>query len=48
MTSQHESEVRFTELSIAARRIFFTTPEGPLLDAMPALVRMLGYASEKS
>ena len=48
MTSQHESEIRFTELFESLREgIFFTTPEGQLLDANPALVRMLGYASKE-
>ena len=44
VTSQHESEIRFTELFESLREgIFFTTPEGKLLDANPALLRMLGY-----
>jgi PAS domain S-box-containing protein len=48
VTSQHESEVRFTELFESLREgIFFTTPEGTLLDANPALVRMLGYESKE-
>ena len=48
VTSQHESEIRFTELFESLREgIFFTTPEGQLLDANPALVRMLGYASKE-
>jgi PAS domain S-box-containing protein len=47
VTSQHESELRFTELFESLREgIFFTTPEGQLLDANPALVRMLGYESK--
>ena len=47
VTSQHESELRFTELFESLREgIFFTTPEGVLLDANPALVRMLGYANK--
>jgi PAS domain S-box-containing protein len=46
VTSQHESEIRFTELFESLREgIFFTTPEGTLLDANPALLRMLGYES---
>ena len=46
VTSQHESEIRFTELFESLREgIFFTTPEGTLLDANPALVRMLGYSN---
>ena len=48
VTSQHESEIRFTELFESLREgIFFTTPEGTLLDANPALVRMLGYESKE-
>jgi PAS domain S-box-containing protein len=44
VTSQHESEIRFTELFESLREgIFFTTPDGKLLDANPALLRMLGY-----
>ncbi|MGA7855228.1 MAG: PAS domain S-box protein [Candidatus Acidiferrales bacterium] len=44
VTSQQESEIRFTELFESLREgIFFTTPEGKLLDANPALLRMLGY-----
>ncbi len=48
VTSQHESEIRFTELFESLREgIFFTTPEGTLLDANPALVRMLGYETKE-
>jgi PAS domain S-box-containing protein len=48
VTSQHESEIRFTELFESLREgIFFTTPEGKLLDANPALLRMLGYESKE-
>ena len=48
VTSQHESEIRFTELFESLREgIFFTTPEGTLLDANPALIRMLGYESKE-
>jgi PAS domain S-box-containing protein len=44
VTTEHESELRFTELFESLREgIFFTTPEGDILDANPALVRMLGY-----
>jgi PAS domain S-box-containing protein len=46
VTSQHESEIRFAELFESLREgILFTTPDGKLLDANPALVRMLGYES---
>ena len=48
VTSQHESEIRFTELFESLREgIFFTTPEGTLLDANPALLRMLGYENKE-
>ena len=48
VTSQHESEIRFTELFESLREgIFFTTPEGKLLDANPALLRMLGYDKDE-
>lgn len=47
VTSEHESEVRFGELFESLREgMFFTTPEGRLLEANPALVRMLGYQSK--
>ncbi|HEY0704483.1 MAG TPA: PAS domain S-box protein [Candidatus Acidoferrales bacterium] len=48
VTSQHQSEIRFTELFESLREgIFFTTPDGTLLDANPALVRMLGYPNRE-
>jgi|HubBroStandDraft_6_1064221.scaffolds.fasta_scaffold01186_10 PAS domain S-box-containing protein len=48
VTSQHESETRFAELFESLREgIFFSTPDGQVLDANPALVRMLGYDSKK-
>jgi PAS domain S-box-containing protein len=48
VTAQHESEVRFAELFESLREgIFFTSPEGQILDANPALVRMLGYDSKE-
>jgi PAS domain S-box-containing protein len=48
VTSQHESEIRFSELFESLREgIFFTTPEGQVLDANPALVQMLGYESKE-
>jgi PAS domain S-box-containing protein len=44
VTAQHESEIRFTELFESLREgIVFSTPEGRLLDANPALVHMLGF-----
>jgi PAS domain S-box-containing protein len=48
VTFEHESEIRFTELFESLREgIFFTSPDGKLLDANPALVRMLGYDSKE-
>ena len=48
VTAQHESEIRFTELFESLREgIFFTTPDGKLLDANPALLRMLGYENKE-
>ncbi len=47
-SSEHESEVRFDELFESLREgMFFTSPDGRLLDANPALVRMLGYPSKE-
>ena len=48
VTSERQSEVRFAELFETLREgIFLSTPEGKLLDANPALVRMLGFDSKK-
>jgi PAS domain S-box-containing protein len=48
VTLEHDSEIRFTELFESLREgIFFTTPDGKLLDANPALVRMLGYDNKE-
>jgi PAS domain S-box-containing protein len=48
VTSERQSEARFTELFETLREgIFLSTPEGKLLDANPALVRMLGFDSKK-
>jgi PAS domain S-box-containing protein len=48
VTSQHQSELRFTELFESLREgIFFTSPDGRLLDANPALVRMLGFTTKE-
>ncbi len=47
VTAQNESELRFTELFESLREgIIFTTPDGHLIDANPAFVRMLGYADK--
>src|SRR5579859_540469 len=48
VTEQREKEMRFTELFETLQEgVYFSTPEGHLLDANPALVSMLGYV-EKS
>ena len=48
VTPQHEPEIRFAELFESLREgIFFTTPDGKLLDANPALVRMLGCPNKE-
>jgi PAS domain S-box-containing protein len=47
VTGQHEKELRFTELFETLQEgAYFSTPEGKLLDANPALVSILGYASK--
>jgi PAS domain S-box-containing protein len=48
ITAQHEAEIRFGELfeSLSAG-ILFVTPEGRILDANPAFVRMLGFESKE-
>src|SRR6201993_2041603 len=48
ITEQREKELRFTELFETLQEgVYFSTPEGQLLDANPALVAMLGYAEKK-
>src|SRR3984885_969678 len=48
ITKQQESEIRFKELFEAfSEGILFVTPAGQLLDANPALVRILGYSSKQ-
>ena len=48
VTEEREKERRFTELFETLQEgVYFSTPEGKLLDANPALVRMLGYASKE-
>ncbi len=48
ITQQRENEARFTELFETLQEgVYFTTPEGQLLEANPALVRMLGYESKE-
>src|ERR1700758_5457667 len=44
ITEQREKELRFTELFETLQEgVYFSTPEGQLQDANPALVSMLGY-----
>jgi PAS domain S-box-containing protein len=48
VTGQHEKELRFTELFETLQEgAYFSTPEGALLDANPALVSILGYATKE-
>jgi PAS domain S-box-containing protein len=48
VTGQHEKEKRFTELFETMQEgAYFSTPEGKLLDANPALVSILGYATKE-
>jgi PAS domain S-box-containing protein len=46
VTQERENEARFAELFNSLQEgVYFTTPQGEILDANPALVRMLGYSS---
>jgi PAS domain S-box-containing protein len=48
VTLHHESEIRFKELFESfSEGILFVTPAGQLLDANPALVRILGYDTKE-
>jgi PAS domain S-box-containing protein len=48
VTEQREKELRFTELFETLQEgVYFSTPDGQLLDANPALVGMLGYARKE-
>ena len=48
VTSEREKETRFTELFETLQEgIYFSTPEGKLLDANTALVNMLGYGTKE-
>ena len=48
VTQQREAEMRFTELFETLQEgIYFTTPDGQILDANPALVRILGYENKE-
>jgi PAS domain S-box-containing protein len=47
VTEEREKERRFTELFETLQEgVYFSTPEGKLLDANPALVQMLEYGSK--
>jgi two-component system NtrC family sensor kinase len=47
VTEQREKELRFTELFETLQEgVYFSSPDGHLLDANPALVSMLGYAEK--
>ena len=48
VSALRRNEARFTELFETLQEgIYITTPDGNILDANPALVRMLGYASKE-
>src|SRR3974390_2568969 len=48
VTEQREKELRFTELFETLQEgVYFSTPDGQLLDANPALVSVLGYAEKQ-
>lgn len=48
VTEEREKERRFTELFETLQEgVYFSTPEGKLLDVNPALVSMLGYSAKE-
>ena len=48
ITDQREKERRFTQLFETLQEgVYFSTPQGKLLDVNPALVQMLGYGSRE-
>jgi PAS domain S-box-containing protein len=48
VTEQREKELRFTELFETLQEgVYFSTPEGQLLDANPALISLLGYEEKR-
>ena len=48
VTQQREKELRFTELFETLQEgVYFSTPEGQLLEANPALVSLLGYSKKE-
>jgi len=49
VTPQHDAEIHFADLFESLREgIFFTDPDGKLLDANPALVRMMGFEDKEA
>ncbi|HUK52210.1 MAG TPA: PAS domain S-box protein [Candidatus Binatia bacterium] len=49
VTQERENEARFVELFNSLQEgVYFTTPQGEILDANPALARMLGYSSREA
>ena len=49
VTEEHEKERRFTELFETLQEgVYFSTPEGKLLDGNAALVQVLGYESKEA
>jgi PAS domain S-box-containing protein len=49
VTQERENEARFAELFNSLQEgVYFTTPQGEILDANPALARMLGYSSREA
>jgi PAS domain S-box-containing protein len=48
VTDEREKEKRFTELFETLQEgVYFSTPEGKLLDANDSLIRMLGYSNKE-
>jgi len=48
VTQERQNEARFAELFNSLQEgVYFTTPEGEILDVNPALVRMLGYSTRE-
>jgi PAS domain S-box-containing protein len=48
VTEQREKELRFTELFETLQEgVYFSTPDGQLLDANPALASLLGYEDKR-
>jgi PAS domain S-box-containing protein len=48
VTEERQRETRFTELFETLHEgVYFSTPEGKLLEANPALVQMLGYSTKE-